>query len=224
MACFYHFLLICFLVLSYTNFIELSSAFRFKLKAHEHQCFQEDVPSESDITINVVALEGYGQFVDTTLTLLSEGGEAKDNGPVLLWKEGSISKSKYAQKIITGGQLELCFDSRTATGFSIPDDASRIVELDFIIGSSPLELEKVATREKLRPVQVQLLQLEGTVRDVLTEYLFYKNREVDMRSSSEKMNSRIVWSSITVICIIIVFSFVEMKQLEHYLRRKRMID
>lgn len=225
MRFFTQFLLICFLLLSASGFIEFSSAFWFSLTAQDKRCFKEEVPSESDITISVLAKEGYGQFVDTVLTLRPEGvGEESEDEKVMLWKESSISKGKYTQKIVTGGELELCVSSRIAPGIKIPADASRVVEMDFIIGSSPLALGKVATHEKLRPVQIQLLQLESTVRDVLTEYLFYKNRELDMRSSSEKMNSRIFWSSVTVISIFVVFSFVEMKQLERYLRRKRMID
>lgn len=223
MNAFSHFLLICCLFLFAGTFIELTFAFQFSLPTKGQKCFKEEVPSESEITINVRAKEGYGQFVDVTLTVVPESGNSAEE-MVLLWKDHSVSKRKYTQKIGKGGELELCFTSRTAPGITIPATASRFVELDFVVGSSPLSLEKVATRDKLRPVQIQLLQLEGTVRDVLTEYLFYKNREQDMRNSNEKMNSRIFWSSITVISIIGAFSFIEMKQLERFLRRKRMID
>lgn len=201
----------------------MSFAFQFSLPSKGQKCFKEEVPSESEITIDVRAKEGYGQFVDATLTVVPESSESADE-TVLLWKEPSISQSKYTQRIDKGGELELCFTSRTAPGITIPATASRFVELDFVVGSSSQSLEKVATRDKLRPVQIQLLQLEGTVRDVLTEYLFYKNREQEMRSSNERMNSRIFWSSIAVISIIVVFSFIEMKHLERFLRRKRMID
>lgn len=213
-------LLVCWLA---SNAVFPTSAFMFDLQVKEKRCFTEDVPSDADVTISFMAGEGYGQFVDVFLTLVPEGG-ANDASRLLIWKETSGSKGSFKQRITQGGELELCFVSRVASGMKVAAGESRSVFLEFIIGANPREFEKVATRNKLRPIQAQLMQLEDSVRDILGEYHYYKHRESEMRGTNEHMTARIMGAATVVILIIIVFSYIQIKQLERFLRKKRMID
>lgn len=197
-------------------------AFRFDLPVNQQRCFTEEVSSELEVTVSFAAGEGYGQFVDTTVTLVPESGSQEDNR-LTLWKV-TENKGTFHQRISHGGEVELCFQSRTASGVSLKSTDSRPIFVDFFVGTNPRAYERVATESKMRPIKAQLRQVEGYATDILREYSFYKERETEIGKANGYMSSRIMWAAIIVVLIICFFSYLQVKQIERYLRRKRMID
>eukprot|EP00796_Vickermania_ingenoplastis_P005252 gene5252-3763_t len=200
-----------------------ASAFRFDLMVKEKRCFTEEIASEVDVSVTYVAGDGYGQFVDVFLTHTPEGG-AFDSNKLLIWKDVGNTKGQFKQRFTSGGELELCLVSRVASGMTVKSTEKRPVTLDFVVGADARSFEKAATSEKMWPILAQLRHLESSARDILGEYQYYKSREQEMRSTNEHMTARIMWAAVVVIMIIAGFSYMQVKQIERYLRKKRMID
>lgn len=206
----------------YTALTSEVAAFKFDLHPKEVRCFEETVPSGVEVTISYLTEDGSGQFVDVLLTLESEGAKV-DDAKAIIWKEVSGKKGTFKRRIGDGGSLELCFTSRLVPGAKYKD---KPIHLDFLVGTDPLAYEegKVATKHKMRPIQMQLKLLADSTRAIQMEYVNYVDRESEMRSSNEHMTARIMWAALLVIFIVCFSSYAQMRYLERYLRRKRMID
>lgn len=215
-------LVLIFCVLS-TWSTTFASAFRFDLAAKAVRCFQEEVPNDMDVTVIFSSSSGYAQFLDVSLSYSADSASG-DDPKVFLWQEKSLSKGKFRQRIVNGGTVELCFTSRMASGVSVVDNAARSITLDFFVGANPLDLEKVATRQKLRPMEYQLLQMEEALQGITSQYEYYKSKEKEMRSRNETLSAKIRWSAVAVIVIIATVSYLQARYLERFLRKKRMID
>ncbi|PWU97584.1 putative COP-coated vesicle membrane protein gp25L precursor [Trypanosoma cruzi] len=190
-------------------------AFAFDLPANKQRCFIEEVPSSTELLISFAALPGYAQFVDVVVT-----------GPVdhVYYKSTAQDRGNFHEFVAEGGDFMVCFYSRLAQGVRQTEGMKRSISVDIRVGSENNDYSELATKEKLRPIEVELRVLEDAVRSIHSEYLYYKEKEAEMRNANEAMTFKVTWFTAFIIFIFVVFSVWELRHLKSYFRKKRLID
>lgn len=190
-----------------------ASAINFQLAPNTRRCFVEEIPGGTDFKVTYACQPGYGQFTDVGVfdpsgtTILSRAAENKG------------THSFHTQK---GGDYTLCFSCRAANVAKTAEKTT--VAFTFKVGSEGVDYTSLATKAKLKPMEVQLRVMEDTVRSIHGEYVYYKEKEAEMRATNEHMTAKVVWMAVLVIAIFIVFSYLQLRHLKSYFRKKRMID
>lgn len=194
---------------------DVVDGFAFDLPAKKYRCFTEEIPTGVEVKIQFAALPGYAQYIDIKLT---------DPANKIVWEETGVDKSSFTETITLGGDYALCFYSRMVPGAKVPEGAKRTVNLEFLLGTETRDYATLATKEHLKPLEVNLRVMEDTVRSLHQEYAYYKEREEHMRNTNEHMNSKVLWVTVGVMVMIVGFSLWQARHLKNYFRRKRMID
>ncbi|RNF20198.1 COP-coated vesicle membrane protein gp25L precursor [Trypanosoma conorhini] len=190
-------------------------AFAFDLPATKHRCFVEEVPSSTELRISFAALPGYAQFLDVVVT----GPEGH-----VYYSATAQDRGNFHEVIAGGGDFTVCFHSRLAQGVRYAEGMKRSISVDIHTGSENNDYSKLATKEKLRPIEVELRVLEDAVRSIHSEYLYYKEKEAEMRNANEAMTVKVTWFTGFIILIFVLFSMWELRHLKSYFRKKRLID
>lgn len=202
-------LLLCVLAV-----LVMSSAhsFSFILPSGTQQCFSEEVPSNTEIHVSYSAEKSYGLFIDAVL-LNSESEE--------MWNEKGKAVGRLSMMITDGGMYSLCFTSRSSTTKS---DKKRAVSLSFQMGSENKDYAEIATKDNLKPMEIQLRVMEDIVQQMHTDFIYFKDSEAEMRDTNETMTARVLWISIGLIFLFVFFFVLQLRHLKMYFKKKRMID
>ncbi|RNF07126.1 COP-coated vesicle membrane protein gp25L precursor [Trypanosoma rangeli] len=190
-------------------------AFAFDLAATKRRCFVEEVPSSTELRISFAALPGYAQFLDVVVT---------GPGDHVYYTATAQDRGNFHELIAGGGDFTVCFYSRLAHGVRYTEGMKRSISVDIRTGSESNDYSKLATKEKLRPIEVELRVLEDAVRSIHSEYLYYKEKEAEMRNANEAMTLKVAWFTGIIILIFVLFSLWELRHLKSYFRKKRLID
>ncbi|KAG5467299.1 hypothetical protein CUR178_00941 [Leishmania enriettii] len=188
------------------------NGFVFQLRSGTSRCFQLEVPSGLGMRMVYKADDAYGDFLDVSLT-------GADDQP--LYKELGKSSGAFLEHITNGGELSLCFVSRQGAQSA---KATRNVLLVIQLGVDAKDYRSLATKGKMRPMEVQMRMMEDTVQEVHNEFVYFRAREAEMRSTNEHMTSMVMWMSIGLIILFGVCWYLQMRHLKRYFKKKRMID
>ena len=192
-----------------------SHALTFDLPARKYRCFTEEIPSGVEVKIQYAAKEGYAQFIDVKLTNPSNA---------IIWQESSMDRATYSEVITDGGDYALCFYSRMVPGAKYSDGLKRSITLEFLVGTATQDYEELASKEHLKPLEVNLKVMQDSVRSLHQEYSYYKDREIAMRDTNEHMNAKVMWMTFGMMALIVLFTWWQVRHVKLYFRRKRMID
>lgn len=197
-----------------------ADAFRFDLGPTQERCFTEEIPAGTDVRISYAETEAYGVFLDVVLTRV-ESGE-------VLWHSIGKHAGSFTAELSEGGDYRVCLTSRVAASGGLTgrsgSNGVRSVMLNFLTGSTTVDYRALATREHLRPMEIQLRQLEEDMRGIDAAYRYYEGREAAMRRTNEHMTALVMWIAIGVIAIFAVVSYLQYLHLRSYFRKKRLID
>ncbi|KAK9929351.1 hypothetical protein M0R45_026453 [Rubus argutus] len=97
------------------------------------------------------------------------------------------------------------------------------VNLDWKTGIGAKDWESVARKEKIEGLELELRKLEGAVEAIHENLLFLKGREAEMRSVSEKTNTRVAWFSIMSLGVCIAVSTLQLWHLKRFFQKKKLI-
>jgi p24 family protein delta-1 len=189
--------------------------FAFDLAGKKSRCFSEEIPTGVEVKIQYVALPGYAQYVDVKLT---------DPQNKVIWSEHAQDRATFADTILVGGDYALCFYSRMVPGASFEEGMKRTINVEFLTGTETQDYGSLATREHLKPLELNLRVMEDVVRSLHNDYTYFKEREEEMRNTNEHMNSKVMYMTLGVMLAIVAFSLWQVRHLKSYFRRKRMID
>lgn len=70
------------------------------------------------------------------------------------------------------------------SGFKENPQYKRTIELQFSVGAEAADLKKLASTEKLTPLEVELRKLETVVKEIVDEMNYLKNREAKLRDTN----------------------------------------
>ncbi|KAH9601845.1 GOLD domain [Trypanosoma melophagium] len=190
-------------------------AFAFDLPANKHRCFVEEVPTDTELRVTYAALPGYAQFLDVTVTAPDEN---------VLFSATAQDRGELHEYVSEGGDFTICFHSRLAQGAKQSGGMKRTISVDIRVGGEINDYSELATKEKLRPIEVELRVLEDAVRSIHSEYLYFKEKEAEMRNANEAMTFKVTLFTGVIIVVFVVFSAWELRHLKSYFRKKRLID
>ncbi|KAG5391046.1 hypothetical protein IGI04_032587 [Brassica rapa subsp. trilocularis] len=122
------------------------------------------------------------------------------------------------------------------------------INVEWKTGIATKDWASIAKREKLEGVELEIRKLEGAVEAIHENLIYLRNkycyslflpclltlisqvlwikmacREADMRTVSEKTNSRVAWCSMMSLGICIVVSGLQVAYLKHYFEKKKLI-
>ncbi|CAC9544299.1 COP-coated vesicle membrane protein gp25L precursor [Leishmania infantum JPCM5] len=188
------------------------NGFVFQLESGKSRCFLQEVASGTDLRIVYKADDTYGDFLDVVLT--------NANGNTL-YRELGKSSGAFLERITNGGEHSLCFTSRQGAQSA---KMTRSLLLVMQLGADAKDYDTMATKEKMRPMEVQMRMMEDTVQEVHNEFVYFRAREAEMRNTNEHMTAKVMWMSVALIILFGVFWYLQMRHLKRYFKKKRMID
>ncbi|CAL5043907.1 unnamed protein product [Urochloa decumbens] len=97
------------------------------------------------------------------------------------------------------------------------------LNLDWKIGIAAKDWDTIAKKEKIEGIELELRKLEAAVESIHHNLLYLKAREAEMRTVSEKTNSRVAWFSILSLGVCIVVSVLQLWHLQGFFRKKKLI-
>ena len=191
------------------------SCFMFDLAARSYKCFTEELPQDYAVAGNFKALPGYSQFVDFRIT---------DPRGAYVHSDSGKDNSDFRFTTALAGDYHFCIYNRLVQGVKYNEDLYRTVSLDLRLGPDATDYDDLATREHLKPLEVELRIMEDTIRAINTEYAYFKRREAEMRNTSEHLNSRSAWVTFLSVAFVIAFAWWQIRHMKGFLRSKRLID
>ncbi|XP_042381876.1 transmembrane emp24 domain-containing protein p24delta3-like [Zingiber officinale] len=173
-----------------------------------------------EIQPNVVVLADYavvreGDHADNLTTLA-----VKVTSPYgyTLHEKGQVTTGQFAFTTTEAGNYLACFwidSSDKGIGAS--------VNLDWKIGIAAKDWNSVAKKENIEGVELELTKLEAAVHAIHDNLLYLRFREAEMRTVSEKTNSRVAWLSILSLGVCISVSILQLWHLKGYFQKKKLI-
>ncbi|KAG6537334.1 hypothetical protein ZIOFF_002422 [Zingiber officinale] len=155
------------------------------------------------------------------LTLLSRGdkdGAVTSPYGYTLHEKGQVTTGQFAFTTTEAGNYLACFwidSSDKGIGAS--------VNLDWKIGIAAKDWNSVAKKENIEGVELELTKLEAAVHAIHDNLLYLRFREAEMRTVSEKTNSRVAWLSILSLGVCISVSILQLWHLKGFFQKKKLI-
>lgn len=202
------------LLLWWTSFLPMDQAIWLNLPPTGTKCVSEEVH------INVVVLADYVVIPDDhshqTPTISAKVTSPYGNN---LHHKENVTYGQFAFTTTEAGNYLACFwvDGHNSGGKDVS------VNLEWRTGISAKDWESVARKEKIQGVELELRKLEGVVQAIHENLLFLKTRESEMRTVSEKTNSRVAWFSIMSLGVCIAVSVFQLWHLTRYFQKKKLI-
>lgn len=206
---------LCVLAAFVATLAVCGDAFVFNLPARTYRCFTEEVPTGIDTNITYAALPGYGQYIDVKLT---------DPRNRIIHEDTAMDSGSYFLSGAMGGDYAICFYSRMVPGLYATEGMHRAVRLNFNVGQDGVDYKALASEKHMKPMEVHLRVAEDTVRDLHSQYEYFKERENEMRSTSEHMNTKVTVMTIALMVLFALFAFWQVRHLTKYFKKKRMLD
>jgi hypothetical protein len=192
-----------------------AAGFVFHLPARSYRCFTEEIPTGIPANITYAALPGYGQYVDVKVT---------DPKNIIIHEDTAMDHGSYYITGALGGEYAVCFYSRMVAGLYATEGMHRAVRLNMNVGQDDKDYEKLASDKHMKPMELHLRVAEDTVREVHAEYEYFKERENQMRNTSEHMNTKVAVMTLMLMVGFALFAYWQLRHLTKYFKRKRMLD
>jgi hypothetical protein len=114
------------------------------------------------------------------------------------------------------GSHKVCFISRSGQQHRI--------DFDFFSGVGAKDYSDVATKEHLKPLELELRKLEDRVDNIHNEMMYQREREEQHRNTNESTNSRVVGYSFLTMGIVFTVSVTQAVYLYSYLKKKKIVQ
>eukprot|EP01059_Diplonema_ambulator_P022097 TRINITY_DN368_c0_g1_i4.p1 TRINITY_DN368_c0_g1~~TRINITY_DN368_c0_g1_i4.p1 ORF type:complete len:208 (+),score=54.31 TRINITY_DN368_c0_g1_i4:73-696(+) len=194
--------------------IGVAEGFTFTLAARDYKCFHEELPHDYDFGGSWSATPGYTQFIDVRGTNPQGTGVYEDKG---------LDKGQYFLTTTSAGDHTVCFYNRLIQGSVYQPTLSRDITFEIFEGAKSHDYDQIAKVEHLKPIEVNLRMMEDTVRAIHAEYQYFKEREHEMRDTSESTNSRAMWITMTSMTSFFLFGMWQVSHMKKYFREKKLI-
>jgi len=191
-----------------------SNAFKFDLAARAFKCFNEELPHDYEFAGRWSAAAGYSQYIDVRVT--------DPNGNLILEEKGK-DKSTFRIMTVTSGDHTICFYNRLVQGVPYQASMKRTISFEINEGAGAKDYDQIARVDHLKPIEVNLRMMEDTVRSIHAEYQYFKEREHEMRVTSESTNSRAMWFTVCSMASFLLFGLWQVMHLKKYFKEKKLI-
>eukprot|EP00667_Euglena_gracilis_P023705 EG_transcript_26871 len=193
----------------------LCSSLTFDLPANSHKCFIEELPENEQVRGSYSGAAGYSQAIDLKVT--------NPKGEAVLEAFGKDSND-FNLYTSTHGDYNFCFYNRLTGGVKQHPALKRAVTFKISVGQEAKDYDQVARKEHLKPIEVMLRMMEDAVRDVYATYYYFKQREAELRDTSESANTRALWIAIINTTVFFSFAAWQALHLKKYFVTKKLIN
>ncbi|CAM8935200.1 unnamed protein product [Rhodiola kirilowii] len=195
--------------------LRMSDAIWLNLPPTGTKCVSEEIQNNVIVLADYVAIadDHSHQIPPISVKVTSPYGNN-------LHHQENVTHGQFAFTTSEAGNYLACFwvdQGHTHTGGEIS------VNLDWRTGIAAKDWDSVARKEKIEGVELELKKLEGAVEAIHENLLYLKSREAEMRTVSEKTNSRVAWFSIMSLGICIGVSALQLWHLKTYFQKKKLI-
>ncbi|KAF9584307.1 vesicle coat component [Lunasporangiospora selenospora] len=212
------------LIVLASTWLQVTQAIKFDLAAQEKGedvplCISHYVEDETNVVVKVKAGPGPNQKVSVEVT----DDSIHQNQ---LWRKDSMNEEWQRGSFLTkqAGDIVACFSNILSDGYKPDPRYTRAIELDFDIGSETIDYAKLAEKEKLKPMELELRKLEDMVSDIVDNMEHLQAREVKMRNTNESTNERVKWFSTLTMVVLVTLGLWQIFYLKRFFRKKRLID
>ncbi|KAF9086460.1 vesicle coat component [Mortierella sp. GBA35] len=206
------------------SWVHTTQAIKFTLAGAEAGdarpfCVSHYVDEETQVVVKVKVGNGPHQKVSVEVT-----DDSAHQGQ--LWKKDNLAEDLQRGVFLNkeAGYVFACFTNTLTSGYKADPRYTRVVDVDFEIGSETFDWVKFAETEKLKPMEVELRKLEDLVKDVIEDMEHLQRREERMRNTNESTNARVQWFSTMTMVVLIALGAYQIFYLKQFFRKKRLID
>lgn len=100
---------------------------------------------------------------------------------------------------------------------------SRRITFDVLTGTDTHDYHNMATKENLKPIEINLKIMEDIIGEIYQEYEYYIEREHRMQYTTRTIHSRANWLSFLTIGFALLFSMGQVWYLRNYFVKKRVV-
>ncbi|KAG0345085.1 vesicle coat component [Podila humilis] len=182
-------------------------------------CISHFVDDETQVVVKVRAGPGSNQKISLEV---SDDSVHQNQ----LYRKDSLTEELQRGAFLTkqAGDIIACFSNVLSNGVHPDPKYSRSVDIDFEIGAETIDYAKLAEKEKLKPMEVELRKLEDMVKEILENMEHLQSREEKMRNTNESTNARVQWFSTLTMVILVTLGLWQIFYLKRFFRKKRLID
>ncbi|WCJ18286.1 Transmembrane emp24 domain-containing protein p24delta3 [Euphorbia peplus] len=192
--------------------IRVSEGIWLTLPATGTKCVSEELHS------NVVVLGDYVVVSDDHSLLPTISIKVTSPYGTNLHQLENVTHGQFAFTTQEAGNYLACI---WVTSHSSSGDVS--INIDWKTGIAAKDWDSVARKEKLEGVELELRKLGGAVEAIHENLMYLRTREAELRSVSEKTNTRVAWYSIISLAVCIVVSVLQLWYLKHFFQKKKLI-
>ncbi|KAG0289352.1 vesicle coat component [Linnemannia gamsii] len=217
------FVAVAMLALS-SSWVQTAQAIKFTIAGQDAGdarsiCISHHVEADTQVVVKVKVGNGPHQKVSVEVT-----DDTIHQGQ--LWKKDNLLDELQRGAFLNkeAGNVLACFMNVLAPGYKPDPKYTRVVDVDFEIGSETIDYLKLAEKEKLKPMEVELRKLEDLVKEVIEDMEHLQRREEKMRNTNESTNARVQWLSTMTMFVLIALGAWQIVYLKQFFRKKRLID
>eukprot|EP00475_Leptophrys_vorax_P023679 TRINITY_DN3245_c0_g2_i3.p1 TRINITY_DN3245_c0_g2~~TRINITY_DN3245_c0_g2_i3.p1 ORF type:complete len:220 (-),score=29.10 TRINITY_DN3245_c0_g2_i3:119-778(-) len=196
----------------------LCLAVKFEVTAYS-KCLGEEIQEGTLVvgTYQVSKSDGHGKPIENpgrvTVKVTSPYGHQ------LHWQD-NVDEGHFGFTTKETGQYMACF----WLPVDHPTDVHSVqVELEWKIGVAAKDWSKIAKKDKLDGIGLELRKLDEAVKSIREEMTFFRKRESEMRDLNEVTNSRVAWLSVVSLLVCVGLAALQLWHLKSYFERKKLL-
>eukprot|EP00164_Ancoracysta_twista_P016169 GFYU01027006.1.p1 GENE.GFYU01027006.1~~GFYU01027006.1.p1 ORF type:complete len:216 (+),score=50.44 GFYU01027006.1:42-650(+) len=179
-----------------------AASVRFDMVGSSQKCFWEEVPE------NVLVLVDFEVFYPDAGSIAIE---VLDPLKQVLFKKDQAAGT-FAFTSSTSGDFYTCFENT--------DALQKGINFSLKTGVDAKDFSKVAKKDNLKPLEVELLKMEETVDEINDEMHYMRSREALMRNTNESTNARVLWFSLFSMVVLLGLGFWQIYHLKMFFQGK----
>jgi hypothetical protein len=196
----------CCLALLLLLVVSPAEALQLRLDENQERCISEEADAGRPFTTEFQAVDPSGQNVGVVIR----------NPDKSIAYEKTASTGRHMFNPTEDGSVAICFRN--------PLPQRVMVEVIVKSGFDDRKVEDIATKENLKPVEVELRRLENRADTITNELEFLERRTEEQRVLDENSHSRVLFLSFFSMFALVALSGSQIWYLKRFFRSKKLID
>ncbi|KAJ1909366.1 vesicle coat component [Tieghemiomyces parasiticus] len=119
-------------------------------------------------------------------------------------------------------ELFVCMRNILDPGYQ-PDGRARLITFSMDIGASAVDYKELAARDKLKPVEAELIKLERYLTQIDEDLAYMKWREQNLRNTNESTNDRVKFFNVLSLVVMAMSGLWQIYYLRRFFQQKKLI-
>eukprot|EP00020_Sapocribrum_chincoteaguense_P000509 CAMPEP_0170741264 /NCGR_PEP_ID=MMETSP0437-20130122/6126_1 /TAXON_ID=0 /ORGANISM="Sexangularia sp." /LENGTH=159 /DNA_ID=CAMNT_0011079823 /DNA_START=218 /DNA_END=697 /DNA_ORIENTATION=- len=134
------------------------------------------------------------------------------------------AEGKFTFTTAHGGTYSFCFEDQwVSDGAAAAGMTTRWIDFRLATGVDAVDYSEVAKREHLEPIERELLKVEDSVKEVLSDFEYMRERESIHRDTTESTHSRVTFMSVLSYLSVIGLGAWQISHLRSFFKKSKLI-